>query len=65
MSAQIIDRSTFAQRVGESDERKQDRRFWAALAMWHWRRAWRLAQELQDFEALDRLDRDYEQIMSI
>lgn len=57
--ALIIDAGHFLRRVGETTERKSDRRFAAVLLTWQFRHKWEAAREAGDYDLLDQLDRDW------
>ena len=64
-SADIITPGLCMDRLCTDAERPWDRKYIATFSLAIWRKRWRRAQEENDFAAMDTLDREYEQIMSL
>ncbi len=62
MSAEVISSKTFIGRVGEPDERPRDRFFAHRMLEWGYRQRWRQAVEEGDYEAMEVIDRNWQQL---
>jgi hypothetical protein len=61
----VIDVTDCYGRLSTDKERPSDRRMILMFAMGEWRRRWRAAEAINDYDLMDRLNRQYDSIVSL